>query len=192
MPCPCRTCPPMCSMSLTVVVRERWKSVDAARHLVRRQARVLPDDRDHGDADFRGKDCRPGYARRQRAANQDRNARTTNVKAASERPEPKPASGRISHPTECRWRPINACKRSEHDGLSETGLPCFLHGPRAVLAWKLHPMSGEGARIRPITRRRRSCASRRILSLIAVVAASAPCPERPRPPAVGAVSFFAG
>jgi hypothetical protein len=44
----------MCSMSLTVVVRLRsfWRR-DPLPHLRRRQAAVVPDDRDHRDVDFR-------------------------------------------------------------------------------------------------------------------------------------------
>jgi hypothetical protein len=38
----------MCSMSLTVVVSALERRGDAAGHLVRRQAGVLPDHADHG------------------------------------------------------------------------------------------------------------------------------------------------
>ena len=44
----------MCSISLTVVVSARWNGVVMRPgHLVRRQAGVLPDHADHGDADVR-------------------------------------------------------------------------------------------------------------------------------------------
>ena len=44
----------MCSMPLTVVVSARSKlPVKRCLHLVRREARVLPDDRDDRDVDLR-------------------------------------------------------------------------------------------------------------------------------------------